>query len=420
VIPKGDEPQVIRALGHFVVVLLVLVPLAAACSRWPQPGVAPAPVTQSESPSTGGAGVTDKPANATGFSPVDRSSEAAVSPTVAAISVAPEATATATVRPRAFSDPIFSRTDLIYGSELGSWQYDGRYDGYPLLTNQTCQRLSEEARIPIYRWMPWQPFMDLGGDMPVAQFDGVIDGIRSTGALVLIKLPPGVSHQCAPEADLEWLKEIVERAGDRVTIYEFGNETNYYCDWSAAQYAREWVRVVPALKRHARSLGFEIQIGGPAWSHPSAEDLAEFARTVKAEFDNSGDEDLIPSFLSFHIYASQDRREANSEILDRVPTYGQFIDEANAVGESSFGYPLPVAVTEWNFSVDTKDRRDRDPEFIGAFTTAMLREFRAHGLWLANQFTFASGDPNLDMVDSRCRPKPMFEAFLAQRLGDPG
>lgn len=332
-------------------------------------------------------------------------------------------TALATPKPetdltRLWNDGVFHRKDLIYGSQIGSWPFQGRYDSYPLLTNPACQAISKQARIPVYRWMPWKPFTDLGGDMTDTQFERIIDGIQDTGAMVLIALPPVVNHQCAPQADVRWLKEIISRAGNRVVLYEFGNEPNYYCDWSPAHYAQEWIRVVPELKRYARSQGTEIYIGGPAWSNPWSDAIRELVTTTASVYKRTGDEDVIPSFLSFHAYGSLDRREPGASILARVPSFGELVTQAQQMAIKAFGVRIPVAITEWNFTVDTRDRRDLEKPFIWAFTTDMLGEFRARKLWLANQFIFASGDDNLDMVDTSCNTKPMFDAFVQHRASN--
>jgi len=309
---------------------------------------------------------------------------------------------------------IFRRTDLIYGSTIGSWLFQGeRYDGHPLIQDAACQRLAQEAEISVVRWMPRQPFEDMGGNLSDEAFNNVIDGIRSVGALPLIALPPGVYTQCTPTADLAWLTAIVTRAGDRVLLYELGNEPDYYCGWDAEQYTREWIRVVPQLKRHARALGFEIYIGGPAWSLPYMPAMQTFLRGVKAEYDRTGDADLIPSFVSFHTFASHSRADTDEMILGRVPGYGDFASVLREEIWLIFGFELPVADTEWNFTTDVGDTRDRDEAFMRAFTQGMLDEFREHGVWLANQFAFASdaGGGVLDMVEISCTPKPMYQAF---------
>lgn len=321
-----------------------------------------------------------------------------------------------------FRQPIFRRTDLIYGTEIGSWIFmEQDYDRHPLIQDLACQRLAQAARISVVRWMPRQPFEDMGGNLSNQAFNNVIDGIRRIGALPLIKFRLDMSNPCASPIDLAWMMEIVRRAGDRVILYDFGNEPNYYCRWSADQYTQEWIRAVPQLKRYARSLGFEIHIGGPVWSNPDLRAIQTFLQGVKVEYARSGEDDLIPSFVSFHTYASHNRNDTDEEILSRIPKYGEFIGVLREESRRIFGFELPVADTEWNFTTDATDPRAQNAAFMRAFTQGMLREFREHGAWLANQFTFASGTGGgqLDMVSLECQPRPMYTAFAEISTSEP-
>ncbi len=46
-----------------------------------------------------------------------------------------------------------------------------------MIANATAQRLSREAGVTIYRWLPGSKFTDMGGSMTTAQFNNVIDTI---------------------------------------------------------------------------------------------------------------------------------------------------------------------------------------------------------------------------------------------------
>ena len=202
---------------------------------------------------------------------------------------------------------IFEKPYMIYGSEIGGWEIDG---GNAIL-NGLCRQKIADAKIRVIRWGNWTKFEDMKqkGSEPrqtLAQFNLVIDGIRSMGAYPLIKLPPIWNMQCGTRIDawnLAWLKEIIKNAGSRVQLYEFASEPNNYCRWDADTYAKNWAATVPALKRYARLLGFEIYVGGPAWSNSNHSDLARLAVFLKAVRENyveNRSRDELPDFISTH------------------------------------------------------------------------------------------------------------------------
>jgi len=322
--------------------------------------------------------------------------------------------------PSSAGSDLFARTDLIYGSEIGGWTayWLGRgYDGQPVIADEAAKQLSRDAKITVYRWLPWTRFSDMGGDMPRTAFDNVINGIRNVGAEPFIKLPPGwdghftKDGNAANDVDIVWLKEIIRQAGPRVRLYEFTNEPNYYGGWTAQQYVEQWNTVVPQLKAYARSLGFDIYIGGPSWAWEDPDAFNVIIPGIKAEYDRTGNADLIPAFWSYHTYASSEY-ESLDWILWHINEFGKYFDQIRQTSRQVWGFDIPLADTEWNFSVKADDRRDLDQAFMDTYTHAMLDMFRQHGIWLANQFTFASGDANLDMIDANTfQPKPMYWAF---------
>jgi hypothetical protein len=329
-----------------------------------------------------------------------------VEPTPTPVPTAPEPTPTPTPTPApsvpsAGTDSLFKRTDFIYGSEIGGWSWDGRYDGHPVIAKPAAQQLSRDAKIPVYRWLPWTKFTDMGGSMPREQFDNVINGIRNIGAEPFIKLPPGIPRHFEAGVDMAWLKEIIRQAGPRVKLYEFTNEPNYYSNWTGSQYAAEWIKYVPELKRYARGLGLEIQIGGPSWAWQNATEMRRFMEVVKAEYDRTGNKDLIPAFISWHEYLSWSKTTTNSEIMAKVPKVGDYIETMKADSRRIFGVELPMAITEWGYNSNNDPRYLSDPAFMDQFTKGILKEFREHGLWMANQFTFSSDSASgsLDLVN---------------------
>ncbi len=207
---------------------------------------------------------------------------------------------------------VFDRRDLIYGSEIGAWDMNGG----TALTNATARTNIMNAKIRVIRWGEWAKFdyMGQGGSVPkqtLAQFNAVVDGIHGLGAIPLIKLPPIWDKQCDGSLDywnLDWQKEIIKNAGSRVQLYEFGNEPDGYCGWTSATYTSNWNQMVPQLKAYARSLGFEIYVGGPAMANSYPENVSyiqNFLNGVKTTYQQNGDRDVIPDFVSSHTYLTE-------------------------------------------------------------------------------------------------------------------
>jgi hypothetical protein len=79
-----------------------------------------------------------------------------------------------------------------------------------------------------------------------------------------------------------------------------------------------------------------------------------------------------------------------------------------------FGVELPMAITEWGYNSNNDPRYLSDPAFMDQFTKGILKEFREHGLWMANQFTFSSDSASgsLDLVNIHTlQPNPQYYSF---------
>ena len=363
-----------------------------------------------------------------------------------------------------FPDGQFASNDdpqLLFGSQLGAWpMIDQRYDGHPMLNYHGscpgCPRLAVEAGVSVVRWGIWNVFEGMlppTGEsaplLPVAQFDAVIDGIRGElGARPLLTLQPGVSSPpglfCPDtwgEANLAALDSaVVDHAGARVQMYELGNEPELACGYSAdwqtagARAAELWIPLASAVRRQARQSGLELILGGPAFtttnvnprdSDPIDVDMAQdFMRTLKAAYDDPGgahfhDPDIVPSFYSFHAYASEFMANGGADALDAVLRYGSYIDEVRQAIDQTWGPDIgpriQIACTEWNYAAD--DATDWGSPSVTEYYTRFLDMLYDHRVWLANQFLMASNGNGMDMISRTGQVTPAYGAFKSAAAG---
>lgn len=373
-------------------------------------------------------------------------------------------TAPATVTPSPFVEgTAFDRPDFLYGSEIGSWpMLDDRFDGHPMLDYKGscpgCRQLARDARISVVRWGIWNVFEGMAAPsgqtappLPRQQFDAVVDGIRADlGAEPFIKLPPGESDPTrlfCPEvwgndSLLALDKEVVRQAGRRVRLYEVANEPELACgysrDWSTAgaKVGHLWIAIVPELKKHARALGFEIYVGGPAFTttnvNPHDGDPLDvgmaraFMQAIREEYGaprsrHYHDLDLIPSFFSFHAYGTEYVANGGARVLDAITRYGAYVDAVRAaidqVWGPSLGPRIRIACTEWNYGAD--DFAGWASPDVPAYYSRFLAMLRQHGVWLANQFLLASNGNGMDMITMSGQPTPYYQAFKTASLHDP-
>ncbi|WP_412539981.1 hypothetical protein R8Z50_29770 [Longispora sp. K20-0274] len=324
---------------------------------------------------------------------------------------------------------LFDRQDLIYGSEIGAWETDGGRAIHDPIARENIRA----ARIRVIRWGQWSRFDD--ARQPLSEFNAVLDGIGELGAVPLIKLPPIWDGQCGagPEDwSLDWLKEIVRAAGPRVSLYEFGNEPEHYCDWDSLDYLSWWLDVVPQLKRYARSLGFEIFVGGPALTNSDARSLAFlrwYLALAGATYRATRDLDYVPDFVSSHTYLTAAENATPETMRARIDAWGAWYDDLRATIDTALGglrdrtgapLKIPVADTEWNFTIDNADPRAEDPAYTDFYVRAMFAMLRAHHVWLSCQFTIAShGGGALDLLRADGTAKPLYTAYRAVSTADP-
>ncbi len=387
-----------------------------------------------------------------------------VSPTLSPTQkIIPTVTITPTPGQQAYTLPLidsafFDRKDLIYGSEIGSWVLqDSRYDGHYMLNYKgscpTCPILSKDAPVPVVRWAVADTFPDQinpsgsAGTMVKSQFDNVINGIRTTlQAHPFIKLQPiklSSSNNFCPESWgsdnlLAMDKNIIKQAGNKIQLYEIANEMENVCNYSASNTGTKvgqfWIQIAPKLKKYARSLGFEIYIGGPAImtsninATTDTTDLKktyDFLQTIKTEYDSPTssyyhDQDIIPSFVSFHAYGIEyvNIVGGSSTPLDAISHYGDFIDNIKLQINSIWGSAdtnIKVVCSEWNVGAETYAFPSPTSE---NYYTQFLQMLKDHHVGMGNQFLMASNNNKMDMITETGLTTPYYTAFKNQFLTD--
>jgi len=339
----------------------------------------------------------------------------------------PAFAAQSTVDPRG---PLFARTDLINGTQIGAWDMDGG----TAVHNSSARARVTAAGVKVIRWQMWRPPCDLRPTncQTTAQFNAAIDGIRSLGAEPLIGLPPIWDEQCSNGPDpwsYAWQQWEVRTAGSRVQLYEIGNEPDNYCGMSGQTYHDQlWTNAAP-LKKYGRSLGLAIFVGGPAWANSYTHSLADvqtWLLATRADYLAHGsDRDYLPDFVSTHTYLiTPSENDTQAHAQSRVDSWGVFYDSLSAWINTNFagltdqGYPiareLKLVDSEYNDTIILSSAINNSQTWTDFYFRAMFAMFRAHGVWAANQFTIASENGAMDMLNADGSPKPEYFSFLAQ------
>lgn len=332
--------------------------------------------------------------------------------------------------------PLFDAQNLIYGSHIGAWDQDGG----TAVNNPTASANVTAAKIRVIKWQMWKPPCELRPTdcQTEAQFNAAIDGIRRLGAEPLVGLPPIWDQQCAGAPDAwsrAWQEWVIRTAGDRVKLYEMGNEPDHYCGMTGQRYNDElWVNV-PGLKAYARTLGLQIFIGGPGLSKSDADSLADLktwlTATKTAYLANASNRDWLPDFISTHTYLiTPTENDTQAHAQARIDSWGAFYDELEAYVDSTFagltdqGYPiadqLKLADTEWNDTIDLDWPGNNDQAWTDFYVTAMFTMLRNHDVWLSNQSTIASHTGrSMDLLNTDGTAKPLYNSYKSASTTDP-
>lgn len=358
---------------------------------------------------------------------------------------------------------LLDRKDFIYGSEIGAW----RDNGGPAVNPSTgIPSLVQAAEIPVVRFAQYDTFTDMKdpagnpGTETRANFDAAINGIiNNLHAVPFIKLLPihgrdligskAGTLYCPPlnnlTMDLPYYKAIVAQAGSRVRMYESSNEMEYDCATSTWGFSsagasgvsktlgEHYAQNMPALKKYARSLGFNILTvgyvgisGGTGWgnsvSSPNTRSMTDFMTAVhNAYVAHGNDPDYIPDAVSIHAYPYSPDFSSTASLSSIISYFDNWTSAnravINRIWGTTIGSRIKLVVSEWNAGIDTwsgfGDSRVND------FYTAWLHMLRRDGFWMANCFALASNDTQpFDMIREDGTTRRQYATFKSVSVND--
>jgi hypothetical protein len=149
-----------------------------------------------------------------------------------------------------------------------------------------------------------------------------------------------------------------------------------------------------------------------------------FMRTIKDAYDDPGgpyfqDLDIIPSFYSFHAYASEFTTNGGTTRLDAITRYGSYIDQVRAgideIWGPAIGSRIRIALTEWNYAAE--DPVDWGAPEVTQYYERFLDMLYERRVWLANEFLMGSNGNGMDMITRTGQTTRAYEAFKAANGG---
>ncbi len=255
-------------------------------------------------------------------------------------------------------------------------------------TNTKVQQLVKEAHFPLIRVWFFSPYSEYSALANDAETERRLKFVSDMGAQCL-----GVLASTGPRA-FAYNKHIVQLAGDRCNMYEFGNEPGEHGAPNMPAYLQSWNRLIPQLRKINPEAIFIGPVAGegpivtPHW-------IPDFLKGVKA----SG---VLPDAVSFHEYSND------------PSLFGAEVIKTRQLIKSILGKNLPVGITEWNEYSGNNANWTSDPGFAH-FVTAALNSMIAAQTDFANEFTLynhgGSGDSGLDMFDASGKPRPEYSAM---------
>lgn len=255
--------------------------------------------------------------------------------------------------------------------------------------------------------------------------------------------------------NLDTYKAIVAQAGRRCRIYESTNEMEYV-GWEfwkkqgasamgsggsvgvSTMLGKHYGANMPALKKYARTLGFEIACmgymgigGGFNWGNtvlaPNTRTPTEFHTAVKAAYDASGgDPDYIPDAVSIHAYPHTSGGGgdfgSSATLADIISYHDNWVTSTrsimNTIWGSTIGNNIKLAVSEWNAG-DT-GWTGFSSSAVDDFYDAWLDMLRRNDFWMANCFALASnGTEPYDMVKEDGTTRRQYAIFKNRSINDP-
>ncbi len=244
-----------------------------------------------------------------------------------------------------------------------------------------------------------------------AQIETRLDAVAAEGATCMIMLGD-------PGSGLAWMKHVVEVAGSRCDIYEFGNEPdNRPNNTSIAQTTAEWIADVPQL----RALNPAAVFGGSAVTWSGGYDLSggSYPSDVAYALAKTKAAGVRADFISYHDYPCM-KATTEAQCVSMTPHGFRWnYDQVTGWEQAYYGGTIPTGVSEYNFDPGSNNLYawGNDWRFMSAWETAAIKGIRSTGMAFANEFTTLnwSGYDYLDMFhDSKpYKPKAQEKSLAA-------
>lgn len=210
--------------------------------------------------------------------------------------------------------------------------------------------------------------------------------LHSTDALARVSAIEAAGAQCLGILSPQDAVQVVQMLGSRCNMYEWMNEPDNGGP-SASSYAASWNQYIPQL----RGINPNAAFIGPVVAYPDTNYIQQFLSSAQAAGN-------LPDVVSFHVYPCTDQTIATCP--PHIGGFARGASQVQATITSVLGHPLPLAITEWNFSWKNGQTPQHDP-YMQQFSQQALENMAQAGIVMANQFDIASnaGGGSLDMVD---------------------
>ncbi len=194
-------------------------------------------------------------------------------------------------------------------------------------------------------------------------------------------------------------KHVVQYAGNRCEMYEFGNEPSFN-GISSASYLQQWNTIIPQL----RKINLHAKFIGPV------DGVNSFLQSYIAGVKSSN---VLPDVISFHWYPCW--YDSRDSCLNKASNILQYVQQVLSWEQSSLGKTIPIGITEWNYDPNNPPASYGDESnFMTRFSTVALQTMIQAGVIIACQFDAASysGYGRLDMFDATSNGlKPQYYAI---------
>ncbi len=206
--------------------------------------------------------------------------------------------------------------------------------------------------------------------------------------------------------DLALDLKVVDTAGTRCQMYEFGNEPDNSSSndaMSPGQYASQWNAIIPALRQDLQQKKIQAMFIGPVVASPNTGYIRTFLQNVP---------NALPDAVSFHMYPCTNVDQQTC-LTQNVNEYAPSAQRVRATVRQVLNRDLPLGVTEWNDNWRNQAKpEESDPAFMTAFTTKSLQSLAQGQIAFANQYNMGTGanDGHL-LMTANGQAKPQLQAM---------